>query len=69
MKILLDNDHKTNKETTLTATEQILNKQQLNYNRGTAFSTWSMLSIISKAIGALSQGCQNWTELFVEGVE
>jgi hypothetical protein len=66
---MLDNDHETNNGTMLAAMQQILNKQRLNYNRGTAFSTWSMLSIISRIIGTMSQGCQNWTELFVEGAE
>jgi hypothetical protein len=32
------NDHKTNNKTTLAARQQILNKKQLNYNRGTTLS-------------------------------
>jgi hypothetical protein len=34
---LLGNDSETNKETTLAARQQILNKQQLNYNRNGVF--------------------------------
>jgi hypothetical protein len=36
---LLGNSHETNNETTPTARQQILNKQELNYNRRTVFST------------------------------
>jgi hypothetical protein len=54
--LLLDNDRETNNDTTLTARQQILNKQQLNYNRRTAFSMWSMLSIISRTIWSNESG-------------
>jgi hypothetical protein len=37
---LLGNDRETHNETTPSARQQILDKQQLNYNRGTVFSTW-----------------------------
>jgi hypothetical protein len=39
---LLGNDRETNNETMHTARQQILDKQQLNYNKGTVFSTWSI---------------------------
>jgi transcription initiation factor TFIIIB Brf1 subunit/transcription initiation factor TFIIB len=40
--LLLGNDSETKNETTSVARQQILDKQQLNYNRGMAFSTPSV---------------------------
>jgi hypothetical protein len=40
--LLLGNDCETNNETMPAARQQILDKQQLNYNKGMVFSMWSM---------------------------
>jgi ferritin-like protein len=45
---LLGSNRETNNETMSAAKQQILNKQQLNYNRGMAFSTRFMPRAMSQ---------------------
>jgi hypothetical protein len=52
---LLGNDEETNNETTPTARQQIFNKQQLNYNRGTVFLRGLCRDVINRTIGAVNQ--------------